>query len=55
MGIDALTEICVGLENAATNLTFDTNTDAIFKNLTDSIQLIVQELELLKSKYSNRL
>ncbi|RPI66230.1 MAG: response regulator, partial [Ignavibacteriales bacterium] len=55
MGIDALTEICVGLENAAINLTFDSDTDAIFKNLTDSIQLIVQELELLKSKYSNRL
>lgn len=54
LGVEVLTDICIKLEAAAVNLDFGPDTDAEFKKLTDNIQILIHEFEMLKQKYSYR-
>jgi HPt (histidine-containing phosphotransfer) domain-containing protein len=53
LGIDQLSEVCLKLELAALEQTFGESTDAEVKKLSGSIELLIQELELLKRKYNS--
>ena len=54
LGIDALVDICLNLEKAAENLSFGEETLALFEKLTKSMEILIQELELMKQKYTIR-
>ncbi len=53
LGIDAITELCIKLEEKAKLDEFDNSIETLFEDLVSKFESILKELELLKGKYSH--